>query len=1684
MMATKRRESMELQSGDRCFRVTVDPLKDTAGDLLGAVHILQEITDLKGIQEELLRERDRARKYIAIAGVAILTLDQEGTVTSINLKGCELLGGTEKNIVGKDWFGNFIPVRHRVMTREVFGRLMAGEVKPVEFFENPVLTLAGEERLVAWHNTVLRDGTGRITGTISSGEDVTERRRMESLLRIERDLSLSLAATSDLKQGLGVCLEAALRASGLECGGIYRMDPSGRSIDLVVHRGFSEAFVKESSHYEVGHPLFGTVLEGRVLCKPFRACFHNQGAAAGPCHDEKDLRSLVIVPIKSGDRVTACLIAAARAPEDIGRHSLEALLALSAHMRGALARLEVEDRYRTIVENLNDGLIIHDFKGRILEVNDNACRMLGYGREELIGSSLSRVVCEEEQQALPERMERLLGEDAVVFEGHQLRKDGSRLPVEVSAKVVSREGDGIVQEFVRDIGDRRRSMEALRESEGRFRSLAESSPLGIVVSRPDGGVTYVNPALLKMTGLTSAEFQVRGWLEPVHPDDRTRVMSALGDVVSKKESRMFEHRMRRPTGDVLWVVVHANPVLGSQGDVIRLIGTVVDVTEDRRLEEELREREIRFRATFEQAAVGIAHVAPDGRWLRINGKLCEIVGYPREELLQMTLQDITHPDDLEADLTSMRKVLSGEIQSYSMEKRYFRKDGAVVWVNLTVALVRKPSGEPDYFISVIEDIAERRRADSNRRLTVAVLEALNRTRDRGAVMRHILDLIRKELDLSAVGIRLREGEDFPYFVQNGFSDEFVRLENHLTCVRDGHLQRDEQGRPRLECTCGLVLSCGGDPANPMFTEGGSFWSNDTAPLLDLPADQDPRFRPRNRCVHAGYRSVALIPLRSGDQIAGLLQLNDVRPGRFTLDQVRFLEGIGHSIGITLSRMKSEDALRDSLENLALAQSAARAGVWNWNMATGVLTWSPEFYRLFGIDPAVGASFEVWRRTLHPEDLERAEARIREAVRDHRQLVNSYRIVLASGETRWIMAYGDTTYDPAGTPVRMAGVCLDITAARQAESAILRETALLEAQLNSTEDGILIVDPQGKKVIQNRRCIELWKIPEHIVASNDDQQQIEFIKDLAKDPEAFVARIVHLYTHPDEISHDEVDLKDGTVLARYSAPVVGPDGAHYGRIWQFRDITDRKRAEEAIRTNEAQLSNALRMARAGHWVYDVDKDLFAFNDNFYRIFRTTAGEVGGYTMSSAEYARRFCHPDDMHLVREETQAAIATPDPSFSRQVEHRILYADGEVGHILVRFFVVKDSLGRTVKTYGVNQDITERKRMEEERVKLQEQLRQSSKMEAIGQLAGGVAHDFNNLLTVINGYSEILLGRLPAQDPLRGPLEEISKAGDRAAQLTRQLLAFGRKQVLQLRIIDLNDVLEGVGKMLRRLIREDIELDIDYAPGLKPVKADPLQVEQVILNLAVNARDAMPHGGRLGLSTATVELDEAYCGSRPYEVKPGSYVMLRVSDTGTGMDEKVKAHLFEPFFTTKEMGKGTGLGLATLYGIVKQSGGHIDVESEVRKGTTFRVYFPCEKAEVPIAVEALETRTLKRGLETILLVEDVDSVREVVREQLRGMGYRVLTAGDGRGALEIAGRHRGDIRLIVTDMVMPGMSGLELVHHLRRDQPGLKALIMSGYAEPIVPEDLAAAGIGYLQKPFEANSLILKVREALDQGP
>ncbi|NLE59288.1 MAG: PAS domain S-box protein [Planctomycetes bacterium] len=693
--------------------------------------------------------------------------------------------------------------------------------------------------------------------------------------------------------------------------------------------------------------------------------------------------------------------------------------------------------------------------------------------------------------------------------------------------------------------------------------------------------------------------------------------------------------------------------------------------------------------------------------------------------------------------------------------------------------------------------------------------------------------------------------------------------------------------------------------------------------------------------------------------------------------------------------------------------------------------------------------------IHPDDRERVLQRIRQALEGVGLPIVDHRLIRFDGAL--VEAETHPTRVSFGGALAVQSILRDVTKMTRAERSV---RALLDATLEAT----FLIEPNGTILAANQALAQALGRTEAELVGLDIYTLLK--PDLAESRRAYNDEVVRT---GQPVQYE--DERDGRYFSHSIYPVTDNRGRVTALAIYAHDITGLKRTEQALRESEERYRLLAEHTRDVIWTLDAD---YRFN----------------YISPSIRYLRGLEPEEAMRESIEETmtpesfrkvQEVIARRSDQAARGEAYEVDYIeiqqyhqDGSLVWVEVAAQPIWDAMRRLAGVRGVSRDITERK-------KLEAQLLQSQKLEAIGRLAGGVAHDFNNILTVIRGSTEFLLDSTPADDPSRGDLESIQRAGDRAADLTRQLLAFSGRQILQPRVMNPNLLVSGIARMLRRLVGEDVELSLDLAPDIAPVLLDPGQIEQVILNLVINAREAMPDGGQLTIGSANVMLNEqeALAFSK---LGAGAYVELSVRDTGIGLDAETRAHIFDPFFTTKEM--GYGLGLATVYGIVAQSGGTITVESTPGAGTTFRVYLPALNQSAPRQAAPTVEETPRGGHEAVLVVEDEEGVLNMICRALREKGYTVFPAAHGEEALQILRERPGAIQLVLTDVVMPGRAnGRQMVEALQALSPGLKVLFMSGYpGETIAHHHVLDDGLSFIAKPFTMAALLRKMRDVLDE--
>jgi len=713
--------------------------------------------------------------------------------------------------------------------------------------------------------------------------------------------------------------------------------------------------------------------------------------------------------------------------------------------------------------------------------------------------------------------------------------------------------------------------------------------------------------------------------------------------------------------------------------------------------------------------------------------------------------------------------------------------------------------------------------------------------------------------------------------------------------------------------------------------------------------------------------------------------------------------------------------------------------------------------IFGIDPEpLETAFKRFAACIAPEDQRRFIASIRESARSKKDWEFEGRFITPAGETKYIQ--GISRARRIGDRTVHDGIILDITHLKHTEQALRDSEELYRHVFEVESDALLLVDrDSGQILAANAAAMDLYGYSrEELLSMNRTSLSTE-PDDSAraiKDMESFISLRWHR-------------KKDGTL---FPVEVSGRYFELKGRsvcVYAIRAITERKLIEDSLTKSEEKFSTAFRLNPAAIVIADLSsKSYLDVNETFERITGYRRDEVVGRPWHDVSL---WADPESHDIVLTQLMKEGSI------RNFDFRFRKKSGEVGTGLLSAELIEIGGHQCAITASI--DITERLRLET-------QLGQAHKLEGLGRLAGGVAHDFNNLLTVINGYSDLILKGLPVDDPLYPPAQEIKKAGERGASLTKQLLAFSRKQVIKPSALDLNFIVNEAQQMFQRLIGENIELAISLDPLLGSIMADPDQIQQVIMNLVVNARDAMSDGGRLQVTTKNVELDESSIGAHPDAV-PGRYVVMTVTDTGIGMSKETMQSIFDPFFTTKAEGRGTGLGLTMVYGIVRQSGGWIEASSKLGEGASFSVYLP-RIDTIPVQSQpGLPTATKLYGNETVLVVEDQQEVRRLTRTVLESYGYHVLEAANSGEALSIEKKHPGEINVLVTDVILPGMNGKALSEHLRVLRPKLRVIFTSGYPEDIIsPRGIVEPDVAYLLKPFSPDSLAAKVRDVLEGLP
>ncbi len=1280
-------------------------------------------------------------------------------------------------------------------------------------------------------------------------------------------------------------------------------------------------------------------------------------------------------------------------------------------------------------------------------------------------------------------------------------------------------GPDLFLHYAFDITDRKRVEAALKESEERFRDIAENTQQWVWEADPQGRYTYASPVVEKLLGYKPEEILGTHFYDYFPADEREELKKAACRVFAAKQPfTEFLNPNLHKNGATIWLSTSGVPILDEQGNLLGYRGADQDITGEKQAEAALRHNAEQFRLLVQQIPAVVFKGYPDWSVDFLDRKVEALTGYRKEDFdaRRVKWSELIHEEDLAQAQEAIVNALKTD-RSFSRNYRIRRKDGEIRWLHSQGQLFSNAAGKIEHISGVVFDVTDSRQ------------------------------------------------------LEESLAQEAIRRRLLVEQSRDGIVVLDQDGK---------VFE-----ANRRFAEMLGY-SADEMPQLHV-WDWDGQFPP--------------------EQIKEMIRLVDAEGDHFETvhrrkDGTRFEVEISTN-GAVLAGQKlifcvcrdislrkaAERALQESETRLNLALAAAQIGVWEWNVQTNACFWSPECYEIFGMESFDG-NLESFKKLIHPQDLSPVMASAGQALAQRTAFTDEFRIVCPSGEVRWVDSLGRGEYDENGKPLRLVGTITDITEKKQAQAALEESLSLYKATLESTTDGILVVDLQGRMVSCNKKFEEMWGIPEEIIATRKDDRTLAFVVDQLVDPQGFLQKVRELYAQPAAESSDSLYFKDGRVFERYSIPQY-LDSTIVGRVWSFRDVTARQRAETALLDTREYLELALKGADLGTWDWDVSTGALRLNERWAEMLGYRFEEIEPHVRSW----ERLVHPDDLPAVmvvlnahlegrtpfyetehrmrrksgewlwildkgrvierdgqgtplracgthldisdRKQAEEALRAqlsllqilidtiPSPIFYKNVEgvylgcnqalsdflgvpkdkiiggtvydlypkdmaekyfamdsalfrepgvqiydYSMSHADGtrhDVNFNKATYFTPQGALAGLV---GVMIDITDRKKNEIERLRL-------SKLESLATLAGGIAHDFNNILTAIMGNISLAIIDLRENEYIGSILNEAEKACIQAQTLARQLLTFAKGGAPIKELISLAKKVTETGFFASR--GSNVKCEFVFPADLWGVEADPGQISQVFQNLIINAIQAMPAGG-------TIRVRGENLAVRPgsdLPLDPGNYVKASIHDQGIGIPADYLPRIFDPYFSTKQ--KGSGLGLATSYSIVQNHHGHIAVESQLGAGTTVHVYLPATaQSKIEPLPEKLKAVT---GHGKILVMDDEEIVRQTLSKLLGYLGYEVMFARDGDEAIEqfIQAREGGqEFDAVILDLTVPGgMGGKAAIEKLLRIDPQVKAIVSSGYSDDPIMANFTEYGFsGVIAKPYRVVELSKVLHRVLDR--
>jgi len=1128
-------------------------------------------------------------------------------------------------------------------------------------------------------------------------------------------------------------------------------------------------------------------------------------------------------------------------------------------------------------------------------------------------------------------------------------------------------------------------------------------------------------------------------------------------VISEGQARLhLVEPMQRADGARTVVDTSKIPLTNASGASVGIVGILEDITKRHQVQELLRDSELKYRALFETASDAILLFA-DGLWVDCNAGAARVYGCTREQIIgahPSMFSPPTQPDGRPSEPEAVRLItLAFTTGPQSFEWVHCRPDGTTFPAE--VSLNRVDLGGKPHILAIVRDVSERKRAEKALHEAQTLHSSIiNSTTDMiWSVDPDHFGLLSFNRGLSdyflALGVKLEVGmRPQDIFSTAEFRDRWHAL--YRRALEEGaytHEYLGIAGQAVLQLTFGLLRRDGN-----VF--GISVFAKDIAESKRAEKELRERLQLETLVADLSARFVNMDPLFLDRELEDALQRICTCLDMDACSVWQPPESEPNTVVLThLYRREPDPPVPSRMD------------------AREYFPWMLDRMRMTGTT-FVAATLD----DMPPEaarDKQTLEQLGLASVLNVPYLDADRRLsALVSFNTRSTRTFSDLLVGRIEMISRILLGWLVRARAERAMAAGRERTRLLNEMLDEAPAGVIVHDDAGCVLYANRYAARMhgYEVAEFA--------RLKLADLVAPDARPHILDSMRVVLDQGEASFDEWHVKrDGVpihlhILARRTRWLNQP-----AVLSVQADLTERERSEQALRESEARYRLLAERIADVVWILDPARGRFLYvSPSVERLCGCTVEEA------MAQSLEESLAPESRESMWTEVRRLASGADPGgFRVHVVHQ-RRKDGSIVPTEVTMECTPEQATGKPLILGVSRDITERQQAEKSRQELQEQLNQAQKMEAIGSLAGGVAHDFNNLLSVILSYTGFVMNIMADGDPHKGELAEVNKAAERAAALTRQLLAFSRKQVFQPVLLDLNQIARGLEKMLRRILGEDVEFVLVPADDLGPTLADPSQIEQVLMNLVVNARDAMPNGGKLVIETSNVEIDELAAASL-VGVAPGAFVELAVTDTGTGIDEETRARIFEPFFTTKERGKGTGLGLSTVFGIVKQSGGDIRVESEPGRGTTFRIYLPrVSSIPVPTTTRPARSSKVPTGTETVLVVEDEQVLLRVAKRILTEAGYNVLTAANGKEALDAFERHDGTIHLLLTDVIMPEINGKVLADRLAEKSAGVRVLYMSGYTDDVIGHHgVLEPGVQFIAKPFTPSGLVRKVREVLD---